>query len=65
MVSTEIPEEVSWTHSSDQIMKKSEKNVICLLFSRALENDRDECCINYYNDGISCKGMRKNLVNIF
>lgn len=24
---------------------------------RALAEDADFCCVNYYNDGISCKGM--------
>lgn len=28
---------------------------------RALTEDADFCCVNYYNDGISCKGMISNL----
>lgn len=28
---------------------------------RALTDDAGVCCVNYYNDGISCKGMMPNL----
>lgn len=28
---------------------------------RALTEGADFCCVNYYNDGISCKGMISNL----
>lgn len=28
---------------------------------RALTEDAGFCCVNYYNDGISCKGMISNL----
>lgn len=28
---------------------------------RPLTDDADFCCVNYYNDGISCKGMVSNL----
>lgn len=29
---------------------------------RTLTDDVDFCCVNYYNDGISCKGMMSDLL---
>lgn len=32
--------------------------------SRVLKDDADVCCLNYYSDGIHCKGKDKKAVQI-
>lgn len=36
-------------------------NIMRFYLQRALAEDADFCCVNYYNDWISCKGMMSNL----
>lgn len=39
--------------------------IIQYYFQRVLSDGADSCCVDYYNDGKSCKGIRKSGSHIY
>lgn len=49
------------------VIKQSTKQLVIIqfYFQRVLSDGADSCCVDYYNNGKSCKGIKKSGSHIF